>query len=297
MRLVRIAMVALLTGASATAWAQDRTGQQSAPVAPGFSDTSIGYTFGPSFAEPAVSSRNYPRGLEIQKNILNVRHVDGGTLWSNFLNIDILISNGRDPANNSAHGAVEMYGIYRGDLSLNTLTHSQMFAINPIIRDVSIGVGLDLNTKNTSFAPAKSLITFGPEIQFNVPGFLNVAFQLAHEWNNNGIVHRNVNFNPTWEIEAVWMTPLTFTGLPLRFEGFLNVVGPKGRDGFNARTRTELLTEPRLTLDVGALVYDRPNRVDVSLGVQYWVNKFGNDHHYVPGSIALTPLLSLRYHF
>jgi hypothetical protein len=78
-----------------------------------------------------------------------------------------------------------------------------------------------------------------------------------------------VNFNPTWEIETAWRIPLAFTGLPLRLDGFMNVVGPKGRDGFGADTEVEVLAEPQLTLDLGQLVFDRPHKLDAFVGYQY----------------------------
>ena len=128
-----------------------------------------------------------------------------GTLWSNFINMDLLFSADNDPANNSAKSgnqAVELYGLYRGDLSLNGALGTSAFTLNPVLRDVSMQVGFDANTKNTAFAPAKKLLTFGPNFHFNVPGFLNIALHVAHEWNNNGIVGKSVEFDTTFEAET-----------------------------------------------------------------------------------------------
>jgi nucleoside-specific outer membrane channel protein Tsx len=214
--------------------------------------------------------------------------------------MDLLFSADNDPAKGAAKGgeqAVELYGLYRGDLSLNGALGTSAFTLNPFLRDVSMQVGFDANTKNTSFAPAKKLLTFGPNFHFNVPGFLNIALHVAHEWNYNGIVGKSVDFDTTFEAEMVWAIPLAFTGLPLKFQGFMNVVAPKGRDGFGANTKTEVLAEPRLSLDVGALAFDKPNKFEMSLGYQYWLNKFGNNHENVPGSLASTVFVAARYHF
>ena len=40
----------------------------------------------------------------------------------------------RDPAKNSDAGAIEVYGIYRGDLSLNEATRSQRFAFGGVLQ-------------------------------------------------------------------------------------------------------------------------------------------------------------------
>jgi hypothetical protein len=284
------ALAGLLALAPVGAFAQSETEEAAAP---GFNDTSVEYKYGPNYREPGI------RGF-VPKNIVTLTYVDGGKMWSNFVNMDVLFSYSNDPAagqNQNGAQAVEFYGLYRGDLSLNMATRSQAFTVGPVLRDVSMQIGFDANTKNTEFAPAKKLLTFGPNFHFNVPGFLNIALHVAREWNNNGIVGRSVEFDTTFEAEMVWAIPLAFTGLPLRFQGFMNVVAPKGRDGFGANTKTEVLAEPRLTLDVGALAFDKPNKVDVSLGYQYWLNKFGNNHDTVPGSLASTVFVAARYHF
>ena len=298
MRFFSVALAAMLTVATGTAFAQSQEGN--AGIRPsGFSDDSIGYRYGSGFREPGVTDSRHANGIDIPKHILNLQHVDGGTMWSNFINVDFLFSSSRDPAAGGIHrGAMEVYAIYRGDLSLNQALHTNAFSVGNILQDVTLQIGGDINTKNTQFAPQKDLIVFGPDFHWNIPGgFLSTAFQVAHEWNQNGIVGKGVNFAPTWEIEAVWSVPLTFTRLPLSFEGFFNVVGPKGRDGFNASTKVEILTEPRLTLDVGALAFDRPHKLDLSIGYQYWLNKFGNNATNVPGSIASTAWFGVRYHF
>jgi len=291
------AAATLLALAAAPALAQTLDENIGTGAPPGFSDNSVSYRYGYGFREPGVTNSAHANGIDIPKHILTFTHVDGGAIWSNFINVDALFSTSRDPANNSDAGAIEVYGIYRGDLSLNKATKSEMFSYANILRDVTLQVGGDFNTKNTAFAPAKKLLVFGPDFQWNIPGgFLSTAIQFSKEWNNNGIVGRSVDFDPALEFEAVWSVPLGFTHLPLSFTGFGNLINPKGRDGFGNGTKTEILTEPRLSLDVGALAFDRPNKVDAFIGYQYWLNKFGNDHTKVPGSLANTFFFGVRYH-
>lgn len=279
MRIIRYALAAMLSLAAGPTLAQ------------GFSATSAQWRYGPNYREPGIAGA-------VPKHILTLTHASGGKAWSNFVNMDLLFSVENDPANRGGGAqAVELYGIYRGSLSLNGAFDTNAFTLNPVLRDVSLQVGFDANTKNTAFAPAKKLLVMGPKFHFNVPGFLTVAVQYAQEWNNNGIVNKSVSFDPTWETETVWRIPLDFTGLPLAFEGFGNVVGPKGKDGFGNKTKTEFLTEPRLSLDVGKLAFDRPNKLDVSLGYQYWLNKFGNNADRTIGAEASTVFVAVRYQF
>lgn len=265
----------------------------------GFSDNQVQFTYGPTYKEPGIPQNKTNHGTDISKLIITLQHFDAWKYGTNFINIDALFSNGHNTSNNSSGGATEVYALYRGNISGNAVFGADMFTFGPV-KDLRFELGFDFNTKNDTFAPAKKLIVAGPNIAFNVPGFLNLGLHIAHEWNHNGIpgaAHSDVDFDPTFEAELVWMQPLSFTGLPLRFDGFLNVVAPKGKDGFNTQTATEVLTQPRIVLDAGALFMDKPNFVDLYVGFQYWLNKFGNDHTKVSGSVAETVFVGTAIHF
>jgi hypothetical protein len=262
-----------------------------------FMDTQISYWHEFNGAEPGV-------GRKIQKDIVSITHFDVWKYGTNFVNIDFLKSSNKDPAapwggvgfpippGGIGQGALEVYGLYRGTLSWNALSGSKAFSFGPV-KDIGFYYGWDSNTKNTAFAPQKNLVVAGLQVAFNVPGYFNVAVALHKEWNHNGIVpqlqaigvpcpgacQENVSFDPTVVIEAQYMHPLTFTGLPLRFSGFTNVVFPKGNDGFGSKTKTELLTDNRLTLDIGKLSMNKADLVDMFVGYRYWQNKFGGDHN------------------
>lgn len=261
-----------------------------------FQDNSIGYRWQPLSREPAVRLPSQPRGADINKNILTFTHVDSYRYGSNFINLDILKSDRPDVDRERQNGAWEFYFIYRGQLSPNAIFNTKAFTFGPV-RDITFEAGFDHNTKNTAFGPYKWLVVAGPNIHFNVPGFLNLGVHYAQEWNHNGIVGRGVQFDPTLELELVYQIPLAFTGLPLRFEGFTNYITPKGRDAAGRKTQEELLSQNRLTLDLGAVAFNRPKLLDVSVGYQLWYNKFGNDHTRVPGAFEHTPFLATRVHF
>jgi nucleoside-specific outer membrane channel protein Tsx len=262
-----------------------------------FSDNSIGAHYGLNFKEPGVASKSQPHGEDIHKLILGFTHFDVWKYGSNFLNVEALFSDGRDPANNSTdHGATEVYTVYRGQLSPDAL-----FGLNTKFGPfdaINFEAGGDFNTKNTQFAPEKRLLVMGPNFHVAVPaGFLNIGVHVAHEWNYNGIVGKNVDFNTVPEFEAVWLFPLSFTGLPLDFRGFANLVMPKGKDGFGAKTVTEILARPQINLDLGKMLFGKPHVPDVYFAFEYWLNKFGNDNTKVPGSLAYTPMIGIEVHF
>jgi nucleoside-specific outer membrane channel protein Tsx len=273
-----------------------------------YSDTSVGFRWGESFKEPATN-----RGHDISKEIFTVTHSDGYKYGENFINIDILLSDNHDPAANSKDGATEYFGVYRHNLSGNAVTGSEMFK-GGIIRDLRLETGTDLSTKNTLFAPSVRRILFGPNIAFEVPGFFNLGFHLHKEWNNNGVENcglvtvgsargsvgctgGGVDFDPTFQLEGAWGIPFHVFGQRIKFEGFFDVTAPKGKDGFGAQTVTELLIHSKLKYDFGNLVLKKEHVVEGGVGLEYWLNKFGNDATKVVGSEAVSPFVFVSFYF
>jgi nucleoside-specific outer membrane channel protein Tsx len=256
-----------------------------------FTDTSIGLRWGAFYANPGggEGSRN------VNKTIVNLGLFNVWDYGSNFANVDVLFSNANEPALNSSGGSTEAYAVYRGQLSPD-----KIFGINTSfgpIQAINFEFGGDANTENTQFAPAKKLIIAGPNFHINVPaGFLTVGVHYSQEWNHNGIVGTNVNFSPAPEFEVVWLYPLTFTGLPMDFRGFLNAVGPKGKNGFGEQTYWEILSRPQINLDIGKMVFNKPHVPDVYLAVEFWQHKFGNSSQ-LSGSSQIAPTIGIEVHF
>ncbi len=289
-----IALTGISGPALAPALAEDRPA--TSPAATGsslflFSDTQLSYWHEFGGSEPGLFS-------QIAKNVVSLTHDDAWRYGTNFLNVDVLQSDNRDPSapwggpgfpippgSGVGIGAVEVDATYRGTLGLNELTGSETFHAGPM-RDLSLYFGGDIDIKNTAFAPRQRSFTVGLQVAFDVPGYFNVAAAVYKEWNHNGIVPllgnppgttENVEFSTTATFEMQYMQPLSLTGAPLRVSGFTNLILPKGTDGFGVSTVAELLTDNRLTLDVGKLVADRPDRFDAFIGYRFWLNKFGND--------------------
>ena len=282
-----LAISAVATAAAATA-----LGSSTARADGGFTDDSMELRYSTKFKEPGVAN-----GADITKEIVNFTHFNTDKYGSNFLSIDALFSHSNDPAAGSTtQGATEFYAVYRRDWSLSALFGTHL-GVPGFIRDYALHMGGDANSKNTGFAPEKKLLVVGPEVQFDIPkGFLNVSLNYSKEWNYNGIVSMPVNFKPAIESEIAWSVPL---GQYVSFNGFFNIVGPKGRDGFGNQTATEILTRPELMLDVAQLAGYKPKSFEVGVAYEYWHNKFGNDANCCGnvGVVANTPEVIGRVHF
>lgn len=254
-----------------------------------FQDLSAGFRYGANFTDPGVTRANGSRA-HIAKSTFNLGWVSQSEHHTDFANLDWLLSNGADPKESSTRGAREFYFLYRHGFRISSWTGTKL-AFGPVT-DTNFVVGFDLNTKNTAYEPRKRLLVAGPEFQFAVPkGFAKAALLVIQENNHNGIVGRDENFHATWAVESAWALPLGET--PLTFDGYLTLRGPKGRDEFGASTKTELLLHPRLMFDAGALA-NRPGKLLVGIGFEYWRNKFGTD---IAGSQQKALLAEVTLHF
>lgn len=262
-----------------------------------WSDSFVGYRFGTEFHEP--NNRN-----DVRKHILQLTHASGYATGQNFLNLDILKSDDKDPAKNSGNGATELYLTYRHQFHLGKLLDTPM-RFGPV-KEVAITAGVDLNTKNTRFAPEKRLWVLGPTLKFDVPGFLDLSLLVGRESNHCGLgapacPNSDITFDPQLILGLAWGIPFEVGTVPLKFQGFLNYNSAKGRDYAGVKTRAETLMRTALMVDVGQMTMSRKNTLLVGVGYEYWRNKFGNHANAAgitkAGIDTNAPTLQLEWHF
>lgn len=262
-----------------------------------WSDTYLGYRYGTAFREPT-------NARDVEKHVLQFTHASGYSVGQNFLNVDVLQSDSADPANGSSNGATEFYLTYRHQVHLGK-AFDKSLAFGPV-KEVALTAGFDLNSKNTAFAPRKRLLVLGPTLKFDVPGFLDVSLLYGKEWNHCGLgapacPTSDISFDPQWMISAAWGIPFNAGSVPLKFQGFLNVNGEKGKDYAGVKTRTETLMRASLMVDVGQMAWGKKNTFLMGVGYEYWRNKFGN-HAYANGVEKAgidtnAPTFQMEWHF
>jgi hypothetical protein len=268
-----------------------------------FSDTSIGIRNAFTVANVGGNPGDEKGSRNVNKVIVNLAHFDVWDYGTNFFNVDILFSNPNEAAVNSSGGSTEFYAVYRAQLSPD-----KIFGLNTKfgpLSAINFEIGGDAETENNAFAPNKKLFIVGPNFNFNLgAGFLNIGVHLAKEWNHNGFCADScskpggpVDFDPTGEVEIVWLYNLKgLVGLPLDFRGFMNIVGPKGKTGFGSATYTEILAVPRLSLDIGTMLFNKAHKPDVYFQIEFWEHKFGNSDR-VAGSEEVAPTIGMEVHF
>lgn len=249
-----------------------------------WSDTFVGYRQSNKFQEPGNAN-------DLHKDIVSFTHVSGYKYGSNFFTSDFLMSDSNDPANGGGGGAQEVYAVYRHQLSLSAVSGNKVAF--SAVKDVAITAGFDLNSKDDQFASRVRKFVMGPTLKFDVPGFLDVSLLLRTEQNHNGIVGKSVTFDTTYGVSVAWGIPLT--SINSKFDGFIDYIGPKGKDGFGFETLPETLARAFVMYDLGSMG-GKPGTFYGGIGYEYWKNKFGGNNLANNGDTS-APMLSLEAHF
>ncbi|MEC5385733.1 hypothetical protein VVD49_08360 [Uliginosibacterium sp. H3] len=261
-----------------------------------WSDTYLGYRYGTGFAEPFGST-------DIAKNIFNLGHASGYKYGTNFLNVDLLLSDKNDPAApNSTQGAQEIYMVYRNTVDIGKVVGKDLGA-GPLA-GYGITLGFDANSKNDAgYNSAKRMLVLGPTINFKVPGFLAVSVLALWESNApynkfTGVQTKRYSYDVHPALTAAWGIPFNVGPVGLSFEGFMNFIADKGKNEFGEPTAPEFNFDAQIMYDVGALLGSK-NTFKMGFEYQYWHNKFGNSHKGAagPGALASTPMIRAEYHF
>jgi hypothetical protein len=260
-------------------------------LAADWSDNSIGVRYGTNFGEPYV-------GNDITKTIVDLNSVSGYSYGVNFFNVDLLMSNSRDPdAPGSTTGAQETYVVYRNTLDFGKVA-DRKFTYGPI-RSIGATAGFDWNTKDDAgYNSKKRMLVIGPTVMLDVPGFMNVSvlelFESNAPYNDfTQVATPRYSYTPHPELDMNWKIPLNI-GVPLSFEGYGDFIASKGKNEFGGDTAAETHFDMELMYQVSA---DHGLRIGAEY--EYWKNKFGNNYTGPagPGAFAKTPMIRVDYHF
>jgi nucleoside-specific outer membrane channel protein Tsx len=263
-----------------------------------WSDTSLNWRYGASFAEPF---NNQP----IHKHILGLTHVNGYQYGRNFISVELLISDSKDPESfGSKAGAQEVYVIYRHLLDIGKVRGEEI-RFGPV-RGLGLTAGFDVNRKeDAGYNSRKRMFVLGPTFMLDTPGFCEVSLLALNESNqpsaspgafNPGYPSNRYTYKTHPMLGLVWGIPL---GEKFAFEGYANFIAAKGRSETGANTAAETNIDLRLMADLSHSVGLAKNSFKLGVEYQYWKNKFGNDHSGPAGNgaFARTPMIRGEWRF
>lgn len=267
-----------------------------------WSDTSIGWRYGTTFAEPYKNDPNGKR-MDLTKNIFNLTHSSGYTYGTNFFNVDLL--NSSDEPSEAVEagkpykgktGTQEAYVVYRNTLDLGKVFKKDL-STKGYIRGYGLTAGFDWNTKNDDYASRKRMFVVGPTVMFDVPGFMDLSVLAFFESNRPNGVAKRYNYDTHPAVQLTWGIPIANT--PLSFEGYALWIAAKGRDEFGGKTKPETNIDAMVMYDLSSLIGKKDKTLRIGAEYQFWQNKFGNDEEGAAGqgATASTPMVRVDYHF
>jgi len=255
----------------------------------------VAYWYGSNYRTPFVLQPNSFQPADIARNSLEYTHVDFWRIGSNFADVMVNQSNMAEPASSGGTGATEIYVTLRSAVGLNEITQSDRFRFGPV-RNVAMEAGANLETKNSSYAPAERTIYLGPKLQFAMPrGYLNLGLHFRKEWNHEGVLGKSENYDPNFNVEANWMVPFTVGKMHLSYAGFADHNTAKGKDSLGTQTVPEFLVRSTVSVDAGWFLFRRAQFLDLSAGLWYWHNEYGKPSS-IPGAKQAAPFVGLVYH-
>lgn len=255
-----------LTGMSGGAFAADVVKAPSAaPSAPSyFSDTEIQAVWGDNFDLRS----NSPGKTSVAT--LSFEHFSTWKYGDNFFLTDAAF----DLNGTGDDAGVSAYSEFYSSFSLSKITGAN-FSYGPV-RDVSATIGL--NVDGDGFLA----MLYGGKLDLNVPGFNYVNLQAFVYDPMLDVSNRNLD--TTYQFTAAWQMPIVVSSrVKLVFQGFVDLIGNQGQG-----VKTQLLTQPQLRLDLGALAGGQENKYFIGTEVSYWKNKFGtNTEEFAPQIIGV----------
>ena len=271
-----------------------------------WSDSAISERYGQNFCEPYT-------GCGIGKHIFNFTNVSGYAYGTNFVSIDLLNSDAKDPGvtstgASSTTGAQEAYAVYRNTVDFSKFTASPL-SYYGVVRSLGATGGFDWNTKNNSYGSKKQMAVVGPTVMFNVPGFLNFSILELYESNSPNGTPSRYTYKPHSALDAAFGIPFSIGPAKFSFEGYWDYIDSKGKlepsltpGSIGNNSGRENHFDGRIMYDVSGFINSKPKTFQLGFEYEFWKNKFGDlEADSVAatksGTRASTPMVRGEYHF
>jgi nucleoside-specific outer membrane channel protein Tsx len=218
----------------------------------GFSSWNAQLAYGTEFHQPGTSR-------DVAMVIGTLENTTAWSWGSSYFFTDILQSDGSD------RHAREVYAEWYPSASLSKLSGASL-AAGPL-RDISATLAVNAGTKSTGAAPL--VILPGLTFDLNLPGFRFFSIG-AYAYVDRGRISGADNgcHSTSYQVTPAWSLPFSIGAVKLSFDGFADFIGSHGQ------CARQLLTQPQLKVDLGAL-RARPGKLYVGVEWQRWDNKYG----------------------
>ncbi|MFP5465076.1 MAG: outer membrane protein OmpK [Gammaproteobacteria bacterium] len=222
-----------------------------------FATTNIQYLHGANYAD-----FNPDGGFshDDESSIVTIEHFNVWKYGDNFLFVDITNPDGEgDAFGTTTEGDGSFYAEISPRLSIGKIFFD---------KELSSGIVKDLlftSTLEIPESPVEQTWLYGLAVDLNLPKFQ--FFQVNWYMRDN----QASGIDTGQQVTLVWALPFKLGPVPLVFEGFFDYAW--GEDPL----QDNIITAPRLLVDVGDLMGVGAGKLQAGVEYQIWRNKFGID--------------------
>lgn len=222
-----------------------------------FATTNIQYLHGTRYAD---FDPNGGFSDDDEAGIVTVEHFNVWKYGDNFFFVDITNPFGKgDGFGTTAETSAAYYAELSPRLSLGNIFAGHELSAG-IVKDVLFTATLEIPE-----SPVEQTLLYGLAVDLKVPGLQFFQFN----WYIRDSQDSDIDSGQ--QITLVWGAPFKLGPVPMVFEGFFDYAW--GEDPLE----DNIITAPRLLVDVGGLAGWGENKLQVGVEYQIWRNKFGID--------------------
>lgn len=199
-----------------------------------------------------LHGNDYALGAE-ERTLLTFENALGWKYGDSFLFIDVT-----EPTDSGT----TYYSEWSPRFSIGKITGKELKY--GIIKDVMVSTTLEMGD-----GVRGQLLGIG--LPLDLPGFAFANFNLYARESERDFATSQTDTGA--QITLTWKRPFSIGSTKWSFEGFLDYAW--GEDGGSNPKEDNLMTAPRLLLDVGALAGAKPGNIEAGVEHQIWRNKFG----------------------
>jgi nucleoside-specific outer membrane channel protein Tsx len=222
-----------------------------------FATTNIQYLYGANYAD-----FNPDGGFshDDESSIVTIEHFNVWKYGDNFLFVDITNPDGEgDAFGTTTEGDGSFYAEISPRLSLGKIFFDKELS-SGIVKDLLFTATLEIPE-----SPVEQTWLYGLAVDLNLPRFQ--FFQVNWYIRDN----QASGIDTGQQVTLVWALPFKLGPVPLVFEGFFDYAW--GEDPL----QDNIITAPRLLVDVGDLAGIGAGKLQAGVEYQIWRNKFGID--------------------
>lgn len=222
-----------------------------------FATTNIQYLHGTRYADFD------PEGgfsEDDEAGIITVEHFNTWKYGDNFFFVDITNPFGKgDGFGTTAETSAAYYAELSPRLSLGNIFAGHELSAG-IVKDILFTATLEIPE-----SPVEQTLLYGLAVDLKLPGLQFFQFNWYIRDSHDSAIDSGQ------QITLVWGAPFKLGPVPMVFEGFFDYAW--GEDPLE----DNIISAPRLLVDVGALTELGENKLQVGVEYQIWRNKFGID--------------------